>query len=58
MNKKLNLNAYGVKEMNIAEMREVGGGEKKEYDPLTGNLIIDVCISISNAAKWVYNLFQ
>lgn len=47
-----------VQEMNVEEMRVTDGGQMKEYTPLTGNPILDVAISISNAAKWVYNQFQ
>jgi hypothetical protein len=58
MTKEFSLNAMGVTEMGHAEMRQTDGGTKKEYDPLTGNPIADLCISVSNAFKWVYNLFQ
>ena len=56
--KTLDLNAYGVQEMNAVEMKEINGGAKKEYTPLTGNALLDVAIGISNAAKWIYNQFQ
>ena len=43
---KLDLNAYGVEEMSVAEMREVEGGFIGGILSAIGNAIVDAAIAV------------
>ena len=50
--KNLDLNAYGVKEMNAIEMETVDGGNVVKA---VGNAIVTAAKAVATAAVWVYD---
>ncbi len=67
--KNLDLNKYGVQEMNTNEMKKIDGGKQVPYMEYnwsgTDNPIIygleaigNGCILIANGGIWIWNQFQ
>ena len=67
--KNLDLNYYGVQEMNAVEMKETDGGQMVSYYEYswsgsnnslvyTGEAIANGAKLIANAGIWVWNQFQ